>query len=71
VELDLGSTTPGHSHTDEVRISDRGWAALDVNDAQFVSRGMFAPCLLFHPKIFDPSHQIFRHMHRTLNIDKK
>jgi len=29
------------------------------------------PCLVLHPKIFHPSHRIFRHMHGTLNVDKK
>ena len=28
-------------------------------------------CLVSHSKNFHPSHRIFRHMHRTLNIDKK
>jgi len=29
------------------------------------------PCLVFHPKNFHSSHQIFGHMHGTLNVDKK
>jgi len=29
------------------------------------------PCLVPHPKFFHPSHQIFGHMHGTLNVDKK
>ena len=34
-------------------------------------RGGGQPCLVPHPKFFHPSHRIFGHMHRTLNVDKK
>jgi len=29
------------------------------------------PCLVSHPKNFYPSHRIFGHMHKTLNVNKK
>jgi len=32
---------------------------------------LFRLCLVPHPKIFYLSHQIFRHIHETLNVDTK
>ena len=32
---------------------------------------LLRPCLVPHLKFFHPSHRIFGHMHRTLNIHKK
>ena len=41
---------------------------LNCNGQTLVS---LRPCLVPHLKIFHPSHRIFRHMHGTLNVDKK
>ena len=34
-------------------------------------RNLFRSCLVPHSKFFYLSHRIFRHIHRTLNINKK